>query len=39
MNVPRKWRYLVIAAAGSLAWALSAGLPAAVRVVTNTPQR
>jgi len=29
MNVPRKWRYLVIAAAGSLAWALSAGLPAA----------
>jgi len=29
MNVRRKWRYLVIAAAGSLAWALSAGLPAA----------
>src|SRR6516225_8626469 len=28
MNVPRKWRYLVIAAAVSLAWALSAGLPA-----------
>jgi hypothetical protein len=29
MNVRRKWRYLVPAAAGSLVWALSAGLPAA----------
>src|SRR5262252_1858437 len=29
MNVRRKWRYLVLAAAGSLVWALSAGLPAA----------
>jgi hypothetical protein len=29
MNVRRKWRFLVPAAAGSLVWALSAGLPAA----------
>src|SRR5215467_14041018 len=29
MNVRRKWRYLVLAAAGSLVWALSAGLSAA----------
>jgi hypothetical protein len=29
VNVRRKWRYLVLAAAGSLAWALTAGLPAA----------
>jgi len=29
MNVRRKWRLLVLAAAGSLVWALSAGLPAA----------
>ena len=29
MNVRRKRRYLVLAAAGSLVWALSAGLPAA----------
>jgi hypothetical protein len=29
MNVRRKWRYLALAAAGSLVWALSAGLPAA----------
>ena len=29
MNARRKWRYLVPAAAGSLVWALSAGLPAA----------
>jgi hypothetical protein len=29
MNVRRKWRYLVLAAAGSLVWALSAGLPTA----------
>src|SRR5215831_10881993 len=29
MNVRRKWRYLVLAAAGSMVWALSAGLPAA----------
>jgi hypothetical protein len=29
MNVRRKWRFLAPAAAGSLVWALSAGLPAA----------
>src|SRR6516164_8966284 len=29
MNVRRKWRFLVLAAAGSLVWALSAGLPVA----------
>src|SRR5215468_1946072 len=29
MNVRRKWRYLVLAAAGSLVWALSAGLSTA----------
>ena len=29
MNVRRKWRFLVPAAAGSLVWALSAGLPTA----------
>ena len=29
MNVRRMWRYLVLPAAGSVVWALSAGLPAA----------
>src|SRR5215472_3935793 len=29
MNVRRKWRYLAIAGAGGLVWALTAGLPAA----------
>ena len=29
MNLRRKWRFLVLAAAGSVVWALSAGLPVA----------
>ena len=28
MNVRRKWRLLVVPAAGSMVWALSAALPA-----------
>jgi hypothetical protein len=37
VNVRRRWRYLVLAAAGSLAWALTAGLPAAHAAAPAAP--